>query len=69
MTEIDCIKCDTTLDAQTDGFWWYQWDEKPSEQTVERAIEKDEFRDWFQENHVVCKECHRTIQRLIQNDD
>lgn len=69
MTEVDCIRCGTVLDVQTDGLWWYQWEEKPSKQTVEQAIAKDEFRDWFQENHVACTECHRAIQRFIQNHD
>lgn len=66
--ELDCAMCGGTVDVRTDKWWRYQWEEQPALETVEKALEKDDFRDWFIDNYVICPTCHREIQRFIQND-
>lgn len=66
MTTTECYGCGTEVDIQTDQWYQYQWQENPSKELVEKAIEDREFRDWIQENFVMCPECHDEIQRVIE---
>jgi len=69
MTETDCIKCGTTLDIQIDRYIQYQWEERPSREQINKAIDAGKsFGDWFFENHVLCPDCHERIQEVIQGD-
>lgn len=69
MSETDCRKCGSTVDIQADRWFQYQWEERPSKEQVETAIEDKEFRDWFQENHVLCPVCHESVQQLIAGNN
>lgn len=66
MTETTCKRCSSVVDVQTEKCWFYSWEEQPSEEMVETAIEKDDFRDWFQDNHILCQHCHRELQQFMQ---
>ena len=69
MTQTNCIKCGATLDIQVDRYIQYQWEERPSKEQVNNAINSDrDFGDWFTENHVLCPACHERIQEVIQGN-
>lgn len=69
MSETFCHACDTPIDVQTDEWWSHRWDEQPSRENVEAAIEAedngDEFRDWFNENYILCPDCHATVRDVV----
>lgn len=65
MSQTECYRCGTTLDIQEDEWWQYQWQENPSKENVEKAIDDRDFRDWFQENHVLCPDCHEDVQEAV----
>lgn len=57
----ECFICESPVDVQEDEWWQHRWEENPSEENVEKAIEEMEFRDWFVENKIVCKDCHKEL--------
>lgn len=65
MTDTECYRCGVEIDAGNDQWYQYQWQENPCKELVEKAIEEREFRDWFQENFVICPDCHDKIQSII----
>lgn len=62
MTNTQCYRCGELIDIQEDEWWQYSWEENPSKNNVEKAIENPDFREWFSENHVLCVGCHEVIQ-------
>lgn len=67
MSESRCFRCGRDVDVQNEEWWQYSWEENPSKENVEKAIEDMEFRDWFKENQIICKVCHDRIQEVIDN--
>lgn len=57
----ECYVCGGDVDVREDEWWQHSWEENPSKENVEKAIEETEFRDWFRENKVFCKDCHKLI--------
>lgn len=64
----ECYVCDTEIDIREDEWWQHSWEENPSRETVEKAIEETEFRDWFKENKVFCSDCHKELVDTIEYD-
>jgi len=67
MGELRCYRCDRAVNVQEDEWWQYSWEEEPSEENVEKAIEDKEFRDWFKENQILCRVCHDRVQEVVKN--
>lgn len=62
----DCRRCEKPI-MRSDEWWSHRWDEKPSEENVDKALEDTDFRDWFCENIVLCPQCHKEVVELIHN--
>jgi len=61
-----CRRCGCKIVVIEDEWWSHRWNEEPSSENVEQALEKpDEFRDWFQENTILCPDCHKTVIEVI----
>lgn len=54
-----CFVCKTPVDVQDDEWWQHNWQENPSSENVEKALEDRGFRDWFIENKILCVDCHK----------
>lgn len=65
--QTECFVCGKPIDVQEDEWWQHSWQENPAGETVEKAMEESEFRDWFQENKVLCSDCHKQWIRYIQD--
>lgn len=55
------------LNAQADEWWSHRWEENPSEQNVEKALDDMDFRDWFIEEITLCPECHKVVVEVIND--
>lgn len=62
----ECYVCRTELDIREDEWWQHSWEENPARETVEKAIEETEFRDWVTENKVLCSDCHKEFVGAIE---
>jgi len=70
MTEIRCKRCGETIDAVDDEWWSHRWDEQPSKQNVEKALEQEsDFRDCICENIILCPDCHKRVVEVIHDYD
>lgn len=68
MSETECYRCNTKIDVQEDEWWSHRWEEQPSKENVEEAIEDREFRDWFKKNHVLCPDCHADVVGVVNDE-
>lgn len=67
MSETECYRCGVTIDIQQHEWWEWRWEENPSRENVEEAIEQgDDFRDWFQRNYVLCPDCHTEVEEVFE---
>lgn len=64
--EMGCYRCGAVVDIQIDEWWQYRWEENPSEANVEKALEDTDFRDWVEQNYVLCPDCHERVQMCIE---
>lgn len=67
MAENHCFRCGRDVKVQEEEWWQYSWEENPSAENVEKAIEDKDFRDWFKANQILCKVCHDRVQEVIDN--
>lgn len=65
MSDANCYRCDTSIDVQEDEWWSHSWEERPSKENIEKAIEDRDFRDWFRENSVLCPDCHEKVIEVV----
>lgn len=62
----ECVRCGDELNIVEDEWWQWRWEENPSRDTVEEAIEDPDFRDFFRENHVLCRDCHEVVSSVFE---
>jgi len=66
MTEANCYRCGDEIDVQEDEWWSHSWEEEPSKENIEKALEDRDFRDWFRENFVLCPGCHEKVIEVVE---
>lgn len=63
-----CFSCGEDLDLNADEWWAHSWEEHPAEEKIEESLEHDDFRDWFHENKIICRSCHKEVVAKILNN-
>lgn len=69
MSDAECYRCGTVIDPREDTWWQWNWEESPSSDDIDEAIQNPDFRDWFRENYLLCTGCHETVKAVFEGGE